>query len=106
AVEPSKDTDQPPIIRNLEMFLTAKGDTRSSPATTAMMDVEPAARPTVGERRCVGPSGSAARRRVIGLARSSVLCPDASERNASRPAEAAAGENPAAGPGIGSGRRN
>jgi hypothetical protein len=92
-----------------EMFLTAKGDTRSSPATTAMKEVGPAARPTVGERRAFGQSGSGARRRVMGLARSSVLWPDASDRNASRPADAAAGENaacPAPGAGSGSGRRD
>lgn len=93
-----------------EMFLTAKGETRSSPAMTAMKEVGPAARPTVGERRAVGQSGSGARRRVMGLARSSVLWPDASDRNASRPADAAAGEKawwPAPGAaGSGSGRRD
>ncbi|BAS80275.1 Os02g0677100 [Oryza sativa Japonica Group] len=83
------------------MFLTAKGDTRSSPATTAMMEVGPVVRPTVVERRGVGVMGSAARRRVIGCASSSVLCPDASDRNASRPADAATG-----GSGSGSGKRN
>lgn len=44
----------------------------------------------------------------MGLASSSVLCPDASDRNATRPAEAAAGENnawAAPGPGAGSGSR-
>uniref|UniRef100_A0A0E0AFN6 Uncharacterized protein n=1 Tax=Oryza glumipatula TaxID=40148 RepID=A0A0E0AFN6_9ORYZ len=70
---------------------------RSSPATTAMMEVGPVARPTVGERRGVGVMGSAARRRVIGLASSSVLCPYASDMKASRLADVAAGEN-AAGP--------
>jgi hypothetical protein len=88
------------------MFLTANGDTMSSPATTAMKEVGPAARPTVGERRALGHMGSGARRRVMGLTRSSVLCPDASDRNASNPADAAAGEKvcPAPGGGSGSGR--
>ncbi|EEE66559.1 hypothetical protein OsJ_23079 [Oryza sativa Japonica Group] len=77
------------------MFLTAKGDMRSSPAMTAMMEVGPVARPTVGERRGVGVMGSAARRRVIGLVSSSVLCPYASDMKASMLADVAVGENTA-----------
>nr|BAC57351.1 unknown protein [Oryza sativa Japonica Group] len=56
---------------------------------TAMMEVGPVARPTVGERRGVGVMGSAARRRVIGLVSSSVLCPYASDMKASMLADVA-----------------
>lgn len=73
-------------------FLTAKGEMRSSPATTAVMEEGPTDKAAAGKSRGVGVGGRQAAIFDIGFTRRRVLGPEQSDRKQRRPPEAAAGE--------------
>ena len=77
-----------------DMFFTAKGDMRSSPATTRWIDELVMVSPIEGKRRGLRVGGRGVREPIKGLQRIRLLEPASSEDQQISPPEDETGENP------------